>query len=409
MRLTTLLSVSLAAAALSVSSLAFPTIASAAESDVYVAADAPKEPKDWAILYAGLRPDLGTFGGVATLSLADAHTRRFYGVASVGGVKDEVDRFVGGAQVTLGHAHAHDLYGAAQIAISHAEAGDLRAPLQLSLAYAEARSFGGALQLAPYARSGQFAGLAQVGVYDRVDDGFVGGLELGVVSSAGKPFDFDGPSETGTFTGIAQIGALSWTSRRFVGITQIGAESIVAGDFIGLVQIGGLAAGTKGTFNGLAQLGGVGTMAGTFNGLAQLGGGNVVSHLHGSQIGVADVALEDASGLQLGAVTYAKELRGAQVGVVNWAEDARGVQIGLVNHARSLHGVQIGLLNHADRGAVAEWTALLNIGFGAAPEAPPIAPAPIVPTAAPAPVAPVAAAPVASADARPGSDLAIAR
>jgi hypothetical protein len=398
MRLSTLLSLSLAAA-----SLAVPSVASAAESDVYVAAEAPKPPKDWAILYAGLRPDLGTFGGVATLSLADAHTRRFYGVASIGGVKDEVDHFVGGVQLTLGHAHAHDLYGAAQIAISHAEAGDLRAPLQLSLAYAEARSFGGALELAPYARSGHFAGLTQVGVYDRVDEGFVGGLQLGVVASAGKVFDFDGPSDTGTFTGLAQIGALSWTSRRFVGVTQIGAESIVAGDFIGLVQIGGLAAGTKGTFNGLAQIGGVGTMAGTFNGLAQIGGGNVASHLHGGQIGVADVALEDASGLQLGAVTYAKELRGAQVGVVNWAEDARGVQIGLVNHARSLRGVQIGLLNHADRGAVAEWTALLNIGFGAPPEASPVAPV------APTPDAPVAAAPVASADARPGSDLAIAR
>ena len=52
---------------------------------------------------------------------------------------------------------------------------------------------------------------------------------------------------------------------------------------------------------------------------------------------------------------------------MNVATEATGIQIGLVNHAEKLRGLQIGLVNHANDG-VLPWTALLNFGFGDAPE-----------------------------------------
>ena len=38
-----------------------------------------------------------------------------------------------------------------------------------------------------------------------------------------------------------------------------------------------------------------------------------------------------------------------------------------MNHAEKLRGLQIGLVNHANDG-VLPWTAILNFGFGDAPE-----------------------------------------
>src|SRR5205085_11815064 len=59
-------------------------------------------PPDWAVLHAGLRPQLGTFGGIATLALAHARTERFYGAFSLSAVRNDAGLHVGAAQLGLG-------------------------------------------------------------------------------------------------------------------------------------------------------------------------------------------------------------------------------------------------------------------------------------------------------------------
>src|SRR4051812_29971693 len=46
-------------------------------------------PGDWYVLHAGLRPQLGTFGGIATFALAHARTERFYGAFSLSAVRND--------------------------------------------------------------------------------------------------------------------------------------------------------------------------------------------------------------------------------------------------------------------------------------------------------------------------------
>jgi hypothetical protein len=43
------------------------------------AAIAKDPPPDWAVLHAGLKPELGTFGGIGTLALAQSTVENFYG------------------------------------------------------------------------------------------------------------------------------------------------------------------------------------------------------------------------------------------------------------------------------------------------------------------------------------------
>lgn len=292
---------------------------------------AAEEPHDWAVLHAGLSPNLGTFGGIGTFELAGGRTRKFYGVTAVSGVRDHAELFVGALQLAIGHAESDDFYGLAQVGLTHADAKDLHGLLQTSVAYAHADSF---------------QGLAQTAVYSRAED-FEGVMQLGVVSSIGEPFGDEGKG----FTGGLQAGALAYSSGSFTGIVQAGAMTFTKGDFKGLLQISALSGGVKGTVYAPFQIGGLGAVATSFNGIAQIGG--------------AAVTLKEANGLQIGAGTYAATIHGAQLGVANIGGKVNGVQIGLVNHAESLKGVQIGLVNHATTGAIAEWTSILNIGFGA--------------------------------------------
>src|SRR5262245_25766191 len=75
-----------------------PAAPPAAEGEVLVAREASDSPRhyratdaaiakdppgDWYFLYGGLRPHLGTFGGIATFALAHARTERFYGGLSL--------------------------------------------------------------------------------------------------------------------------------------------------------------------------------------------------------------------------------------------------------------------------------------------------------------------------------------
>lgn len=90
----------------------------------------------------------------------------------------------------------------------------------------------------------------------------------------------------------------------------------------------------------------------------------VVDDGAGIQIGIYNsIGHGDMLGVQVGLWNEALCLRGVQVGLVNIAgDDADGIQFGLVNRAESLHGYQIGLVN-VIRSAEIQFFPIINIGF----------------------------------------------
>lgn len=319
-------------------------------------------PGDWAVLHAGLRPKLGTFGGIATLALAHARTESFYGGFSLSAVRNDAGTHIGLAQIALGRNLSDTFGGGVQLSITENRARNFIGLGQVALAYNRSLEMTGVTQLGAYNRAKDFTGVTQLGLYNRTDKSFAGALQLGAFNHS-----------RGDFVGLVQIGAVNATGpkifgdhgdkQQFAGLAQIGVVSTVNGNFYGLAQVGG-SSFTSNDFRGILQVGVLGAGAGSFRGLAQTGLVALSSKDSlGLQIGGAAIALDEHTGIQLAGGTYAKSVDGAQLGVVNLAEKVRGVQIGVFNHTKSLRGVQIGLANHAEDG-VLPWTALLNMGFG---------------------------------------------
>ena len=75
-------------------------------------------PGDWAVLHAGLRPKLGTFGGIATLALAHARTESFYGGFSLSAVRNDAGTHIGLAQIALGRNLSDSFGGGVQLSIT---------------------------------------------------------------------------------------------------------------------------------------------------------------------------------------------------------------------------------------------------------------------------------------------------
>ena len=335
------------------------------DSDVRRSTAAPiatDPPGDWAVLHAGLRPKLGTFGGIATLALAHARTESFYGGFSLSAVRNDAGTHIGIAQIALGRNLSDSFGGGVQLSITENRARNFIGLGQLSLAYNRSLEMTAVTQLGAFNRAKEFNGVSQLGLYNRTDKNFTGATQLGVLNHS-----------RGDFAGLAQLGVMNATGpeifgdhghkNRFIGVTQVGVVSTVNGNFYGIAQVGA-ASYASNDFRGLVQVGVLGAGAGSFHGLAQTGLVAMSKESIGLQIGGGAIALEEHTGIQIGALgTYAKSIDGAQIGVANLAEHVRGVQIGVFNHAKSLRGVQIGLANHADDG-VLPWTALLNFGFG---------------------------------------------
>ena len=341
------------------------TVASSYDSDTRRSTYAPiasDPPGDWAVLHAGLRPKLGTFGGIATLALAHARTETFYGGFSLSAVRNDAGTHLGLAQIALGRNLSDTFGGGMQISITENRARNFVGIGQLSLAYNRSLDITAVTQLGAFNRAREFKGVTQLGLYNRTDKSFFGAAQLGAFNHS-----------RGDFMGIAQLGVVNatgpklfgehGTEHQFAGLTQAGAVSAVNGNFYGVAQLGA-ASFTSNDFRGLVQLGALGAGAGSFHGIAQTGLVAMSKESVGIQIGGGAIALEEHTGIQIGALgTYAKNVDGAQVGIANLAERVRGVQIGVFNHTKSLRGVQIGLANHAEDG-VLPWTALLNMGFG---------------------------------------------
>jgi hypothetical protein len=205
-------------------------------------------PPDWAVLHAGLRPQLGTFGGIATFALAHARTERFYGAFSFSAVRNDAGIHVGGAQLGLGRNLSDEFRGGLQLSLTENRARDFVGLGQTSLAYNRAGEIAAAYQFAAFNRASKFAGAAQVGLYNRTDSSFTGLAEIGAFNHSKRDF-----------TGVLQIGVMNGTGRlmdehhdskhRFAGLAQIGVANS-AQNFYGIAQVGA-ASFTGGKFGGL--------------------------------------------------------------------------------------------------------------------------------------------------------------
>lgn len=175
------------------------------------------------------------------------------------------------------------------------------------------------------------------------------GLDLGAFNDAGS------------LTGLG-LGAVNSAGEEAKGAVQLGLGNLSGGPLTG-VQLG--------MFNGVlddavgVQLGAM-SHAGTLKGL-QLSAMNDTASMTGASIGVCNLARGESLGAQIGLVCgYVKgnfrglqtsganlirgELTGAQIGALNSAEAGEGFQLGFVNHAKSLRGLQIGILNFNENG-----------------------------------------------------------
>jgi len=110
-------------------------------------------PTDWAVLHAGFRPHLGTFGGIATFALAHERTERFYGLFSLSAIRNDAGTHIGALQLALGRNLADDFIGLAQIGIAENRARSLIGLGQLSLAYNRTLDLYGVFQAAAFNRS----------------------------------------------------------------------------------------------------------------------------------------------------------------------------------------------------------------------------------------------------------------
>ncbi len=126
------------------------------KGDLSIAADPPT---DWAVLHAGFRPHLGTFGGIATFALAHERTERFYGLFSLSAIRNDAGTHVGGLQLAIGRNLADNFIGLAQFGIAENRARSFIGVGQLSLAYNRALDLYGVHQLAAYNRAKNFRGL----------------------------------------------------------------------------------------------------------------------------------------------------------------------------------------------------------------------------------------------------------
>ncbi|MDH4227826.1 MAG: hypothetical protein OEV59_08805 [Deltaproteobacteria bacterium] len=104
---------------------------------------------------------------------------------------------------------------------------------------------------------------------------------------------------------------------------------------------------------------------------------NYADSVRGAQIGgILNLASSSLDGLQVGLInkvffnsvgTKQKDapngrLTGMQLGIINMADEVRGVQIGVINTTYKLKGVQIGLINLHYDGPI-KFMPILNVGF----------------------------------------------
>lgn len=131
-----------------------------------------------------------------------------------------------------------------------------------------------------------------------------------------------------------------------------------------------------------ADLGIVNSTTGDFVGFGWAPGANVVdgsatgvqwswiySHTAGEFTGwqsglIARIGGADSAGFQSGWINLVEaDFTGLQLGLVNHAANVKGVQLGLVNITHRLHGIQIGLINYAENSDVYKVLPIVNWSF----------------------------------------------
>jgi hypothetical protein len=308
-------------------------------------------------------------------------TSRFVGLLQLGLVQAHAGTFVGLARVAPKTATYGSHAGVVDLAFVSARDDAFAGALLVSTWRARSEHFVGLVELAPFASTRRFDGVAQVGLFNDVasmDDGscpyvalaqlgglnrdacmvaalrlglynassatFHGGLDLGVVNRTQR---FEGVAEVGVvnvgrdaardvvtlslanlgardFAGVAELGVFTWNARSFEGVVEAGVVNLAGSNWSGVVQIGVLNevgdATSRALFSGRREIDFRQERDFSFHGLLQLGVGNA---LDSSFYGVAEIAL---------GINHARDdFRGlVQIaGVVDWTErDAFG--LGLV-------------------------------------------------------------------------------
>jgi hypothetical protein len=184
------------------------------------------------------------------------------------------------------------------------------------------------------------------------------GISLGLLGAASEQDVFGitigglGAAAGRDITGIsvAGLGAASGRNMKGIAVALLGAG---AGNDATGVMIGGLGAGAGGNITGLS-IGGFGTgCGGELKGIAVGGFGVAASEIQGLVIGGFGAGGERVKGatLALGWVKIEDSLLGFTASAFNQIKGKQtGISLGIVNYAYELKGVQIGLVNYVQKG-----------------------------------------------------------
>lgn len=95
----------------------------------------------------------------------------------------------------------------------------------------------------------------------------------------------------------------------------------------------------------------------------------IYSHTAGEFTGwqsglIARIGGADSAGFQSGFINLVEsDFTGLQLGLVNHAVNVKGVQLGFVNITQNLHGIQIGLINYAENSDIYKVLPIVNWSF----------------------------------------------
>jgi hypothetical protein len=263
------------------------------------------------------------------------------------GIANEADVFAGLFELGLVRNRTDDVYGGPQI----------------SPVFNDALSIVGVGQVGTVNRTASLRGLGQIGIYNRA--GAVDPGEAGTVDRV--------------YAGLLQVGAYNRTKRTFVTALQLGGVNVDGGGFEGIAQLGLWNEVRNEPFYGAFQLGVVDAAKG-FRGLLQVGAISMVGETPSQLFDGDDVTGNFYGGVQAGVVTYVSgdfagvaqigalgnyvngRATGIQLAPINWAKTTRGLQIGFFNVTSDLGGVQVGIVNLSRRHGLPV-SVLLNAGF----------------------------------------------
>lgn len=159
------------------------------------------------------------------------------------------------------------------------------------------------------------------GVFNYTGGDFVGLEGAGVANinlgnSKGFQGGFVGNYGDGNFTGVQASAGANINKNSFKGIQGTAGVNYNGDNFTGLQGSAGVNVNLK-----------------SFVGAQITGGLNYAGHMRGLQASYINITPWDFTGMQLGMVNYAGQMKGVQVGLVNFSQRIEGVPLGIFNYS----------------------------------------------------------------------------